>query len=79
MSTMLKEKKTLDPQQAFQVLIKLQERRIALVEAVERIDLAQSEDFSHIYYRITQKFRQLRAANLEAERILEGDPRYPVV
>ena len=76
---MLEEKKAPDPQQAFQALVKLQERRIALVEAVEKIDLAQSDDFVHMYYKITQQFRRLRAANLAAERILDGNPQHSVI
>ena len=71
---MLNEKKTLDPQQAFQCLTKLQERRVALVEAVEKIDLSQSNDFSRTYYKLAQKFRRLREVNAEAERLLSGDP-----
>ena len=63
----------LDPQQIFQCLIKLQERRIALVEAVEKVNLSQSDDFSRTYYKLAQKFRRLREVNLEAERILRGD------
>jgi hypothetical protein len=71
---MLQEKKTLDPQQAFQCLIKLQERRVALVEAVEKIDLSQSADFARTYYKLAQKFRRLREVNVAAEKLLSGDP-----
>ncbi len=71
---MLNEKKTLDPQQAFQCLIRLQERRVALVEAVEKIDLSQSADFARTYYKLAQKVRRLREVNVEAERLLSGDP-----